>query len=111
MRRRARTARACSSCSGQTPRFHSTKPAKRGSYGLGAASMPTETSWKNYVYEGGPRYKGRGVDYQVWNEANVKGYWNGTAAQMAKLTQTGRHDRQGNDSSATGRGPGAWPPG
>ena len=56
---------------GQTPRFHSTKPGKRGSYGLGAASMPTQTAWTNYVFKVVNRYKGRGVDYQVWNEANV----------------------------------------
>ena len=58
---------------GQTPRFHSTKPGTPGSYGPGAASMPTETSWKNYVYAVVKHFKGRGVDYQVWNEANVAG--------------------------------------
>jgi polysaccharide biosynthesis protein PslG len=85
---------------GQTPRFHSTKPGKRGSYGLGAASMPTQASWTNYVYKVVNRYKGRGVDYQVWNEANVSGYWNGTAAQMAKLTQWTSRIVNNNDSSA-----------
>jgi hypothetical protein len=85
---------------GQTPRFHSTKPGKRGSYGLGAASMPTQTSWTNYVFKVVNRYKGRGVDYQVWNEANVAGYWNGTAAQMAKLTQITSRIVNNNDSRA-----------
>jgi hypothetical protein len=85
---------------GQTPRFHSTKPGKRGSYGLGAASMPTKASWTNYVYKVVNRYQGRGVDYQVWNEANVSGYWNGTAAQMAKLTQWTSRIVNRNDSSA-----------
>jgi polysaccharide biosynthesis protein PslG len=85
---------------GQTPRFHSTKPGKLGSYGLGAASMPTQTSWTNYVFKVVNRYKGRGVDYQVWNEANVSGYWNGTAAQMAKLTRITSRVVNNNDSSA-----------
>ena len=85
---------------GQTPRFHSTKPGKRGSYGLGAASMPTQTAWTNYVFKVVNRYKGRGVDYQVWNEANVAGYWNGTAAQMAKLTQITSRIVNNNDSRA-----------
>jgi hypothetical protein len=85
---------------GQTPRFHSTKPSKLGSYGLGAASMPTQTAWTNYVFKVVNRYKGQGVDYQVWNEANVAGYWNGTAAQMAKLTQITSRIVNNNDSSA-----------
>jgi hypothetical protein len=85
---------------GQTPRFHATKPGKRGTYGLGAASMPTLTSWKNYVFKVVHRYKGRGVDYQVWNEANVSGYWQGSAAQMAKLTQVASQVVNRNDGSA-----------
>jgi hypothetical protein len=72
---------------GQTPRFHSRHPNRRGSYGLGAASMPTKASWTRYVRTVVRRYQGRHVDYQVWNEANVSGYWNGTARQMAKLTR------------------------
>ena len=85
---------------GQTPRFHSTKPGTPGSYGLGAASMPTETSWKNYVYAVVKHFKGRGVDYQVWNEANVAGYWQGTAKQMATLTRLASTIVNRNDSSA-----------
>jgi len=85
---------------GQTPRFHSTTPNKRGSYGLGAAGMPTQTAWKNYVYQVVHRYRGRGVDYQVWNEANVSGYWQGTASQMATLTKLTSQVVNNNDKSA-----------
>jgi hypothetical protein len=85
---------------GQTPRFHSTQPGKRGSYGLGAASMPRKAAWKKYVTTVVRRYKGRGVDYQVWNEANVVGYWRGTPAQMAKLTQWTSRIVNANDSRA-----------
>ena len=86
---------------GQTPRFHSTKPGQRSVYGPGAASMPTESSWKNYVYTVARRYKGQGVDYQVWNEANVASYWRGSAAQMAKLTALTAKVVNANDGSAT----------
>ncbi len=72
---------------GQTPRFHSRNPGRQGSYGLGAASMPTKSSWIRYVRTVVRRYEGRHVDYQVWNEANVSGYWNGSTRQMAKLTR------------------------
>ncbi len=86
---------------GQTPRFHSTKPGKRGTYGLGAASMPTKSSWINYVYKVVSRYRGGGgVDYQVWNEANVSGYWNGSPKQMAKLTLWASRVINKNDSAA-----------
>jgi len=85
---------------GQTPQFHSTKPGTPGWYGPGAASMPTETSWKNYVYAVVKHFKGRGVDYQVWNEANVPGYWHGTAQQMATLTRLASTIVNRNDSSA-----------
>ena len=33
--------------------------------------MPSLAAWNNYVGKVVQRYKGRGVDYQVWNEANV----------------------------------------
>jgi hypothetical protein len=72
---------------GQTPRLHSRHPGLWGSYGRGAASMPTKSSWMRYVRTVVRRYAGRHVDYQVWNEANVAGYWNGSARQMAKLTR------------------------
>lgn len=72
---------------GQTPRFHSTKPGQNASYGKGAAAMPRKGAWKSYVTKVVRRYKGRGVDYQVWNEANVEGYWKGSPAQMALLTK------------------------
>ena len=85
---------------GQTPRFHATKPVRRGSYGVGAVSMPTKASWTRYVSTVVRRYKGRGVDYQVWNEANVSGYWRGTPAQMAKLTQWTSRIVNSNDRAA-----------
>ena len=72
---------------GQTPRFHSSKPAQNASYGKGAAAMPGKAAWKRYVGAVVRRYQGRGVDYQVWNEANVEGYWKGSPAQMATLTK------------------------
>jgi hypothetical protein len=85
---------------GQTPGFHSTRPGTPGFYGPGAASMPTETSWKNYVYAVVKHFKGRGVDYQVWNEANVTGYWRGTPKQMATLTRLASTIVNRNDPSA-----------
>jgi hypothetical protein len=72
---------------GQTPRFHASHPSWTGAYGKGAATMPNLTAWKRYVATVAARY-GSTIDYQVWNEPNVVGYWRGTPAQMATLTRT-----------------------
>lgn len=72
---------------GQTPRFHARHPRAAGVYGPGATSMPRLGPWKRYVRKAARRY-GDGVDYQVWNEPNVVGYWRGTPRQMARLTVT-----------------------
>jgi hypothetical protein len=72
---------------GQTPRFHSSHPRRWGFHGYGAASMPAKASWIDYVYTVVRRYRGQHLDYQVWNEANVAGFWNGTPRQMARLTR------------------------
>jgi hypothetical protein len=74
---------------GQTPRFHSTRPGAAGAYGRGAAAMPTKAAWVRYVKAVARRNQtvwGGVADLQVWNEANVAGYWSGTPAQMATLT-------------------------
>jgi hypothetical protein len=55
--------------------------------------MPSDASaWTNYVHAVVARYGAtassprRIAAYQVWNEANVTGYWTGTPQQMAHLT-------------------------
>jgi polysaccharide biosynthesis protein PslG len=74
---------------GQTPRFHASHPTWAGAYGKGAATMPDLAAWKRYVATVAQRY-GNAIDYQVWNEPNVIGYWRGSPAQMATLTRTAR---------------------
>ena len=72
---------------GQTPTFYATNPDEQGAYGAGAASVPDLAAWRRYVTAVVQRYGDR-LDYQVWNEADVGGYWSGTAKQMAQLTVT-----------------------
>ena len=71
---------------GSTPKFHATKPGQAALYGSGSASMPKLWAWERYVRKVVARY-GAKVDYQVWNEANVQGFWTGTQRQLAELTQ------------------------
>jgi Glycosyl hydrolase catalytic core len=86
---------------GQTPRFHTSRPNAASYIAPGASSAPSLTAWKAYVTKVVRRYKGRGVDYQIWNEANVKGFWSGSTAQMTELTKTAAKIIRGNDSGAT----------
>lgn len=85
---------------GQTPRFYAQRPNAASFYGAGASSMPSTTAWRNYVATVVHRYRGRGVDYQIWNEANVPGFWSGTPAQMAKLTELAAKAIHNNDPGA-----------
>lgn len=74
---------------GQTPTFHSTRPTVASTYGKGASAMPTKDSWTRYVRAVAVRNRtvwGHIASFQVWNEANVVGYWSGTPQQMATLT-------------------------
>lgn len=72
---------------GQTPEFHAVNPRAASFYGAGASSMPKMAAWKRYVAKIGKRYRGQPVRFQVWNEANVIGFWSGTHHQMAQLTK------------------------
>jgi hypothetical protein len=75
---------------GLTPNFYASSGVGTEA---GKTSMPTNVSaWTNYVRAVVSRYGAtsaaprRIAAYQVWNEANVTGYWTGTPQQMAHLT-------------------------
>lgn len=70
---------------GQTPTFYASQPHQAAAYGPGAASMPQLDAWRRYVTAVAARYRA-GIDYEIWNEPNVVGYWTGTPEQMARLT-------------------------
>ncbi|HEX4699563.1 MAG TPA: hypothetical protein VH857_09420 [Actinomycetes bacterium] len=93
---------------GQTPAFHSTRPAARSTYGPGASAMPTQAAWTAYVRAVATRNRsvwGGIASFQVWNEANVAGYWSGTAKQMATLTAWTRSALRSAGSTAVLAGP------
>jgi hypothetical protein len=81
---------------GQTPLFH-VAAAPRAScaaapsafcsrLATGSANAPVEAAFSAYVRAVVDRYSGRIRNVQVWNEANVVGYWNGGVPAMARLT-------------------------
>ncbi len=75
---------------GQTPSFYATGPVRSGYLGANAPQMPQLAAWRGYVRAVANRYAGRVAALQVWNEANVVGFWSGSVAQMARLTYDAR---------------------
>lgn len=72
---------------GSTPRW-AARNMREGAYpNAGAASPPRSmTDWRRWVTKVATRY-GASIDaYQIWNEANLTTFWQGTPAQMAQLT-------------------------
>ena len=73
---------------GSTPKWAASN-TKQGTYpNKGAASNPKNIKdWKNWVTAVVKRYGNSIESYQIWNEANLTTFWQGTPKQMAKLTQ------------------------
>ena len=73
---------------GSTPKW-AQKKAPKGNYpygGTGAAN-PKSEDWKKWVKAVVKRH-GNSIDaYQIWNEANLTDFYDGSPKQMAKLTQ------------------------
>ncbi len=54
----------------------------------GAASAPANMAdWDDWVTEVVTRYAGRFSSYQIWNEANLVNFYNGTPEEMAEMTK------------------------
>ncbi len=73
---------------GLTPTWASTNPgAGNGIWGAGSAAPPTSMDhWRAYVTAVVNRYGGQIAAYEVWNEANLTTFWQGTPQQMAEMT-------------------------
>ncbi|MBC7638946.1 MAG: hypothetical protein H7231_04080, partial [Rhodoferax sp.] len=53
----------------------------------GSASPPvSEVDWVVYVQAVATRYRGRIAAYEVWNEANLSLFWQGSTVEMARLS-------------------------
>lgn len=85
---------------GSTPKWAATNK-NQGTYpNRGAASMPKMKDWRNWVTAVTQRY-GASIDsYQIWNEANLATFWQGTPQQMAQLTREAYKIIRRNDPTA-----------
>ena len=77
---------------GGTPTWNASR-IRPGDYPVpGAASPPRSLSaWDAFVSAVVKRYAGRISSYQVWNEASLAMFWNGTPEKLAQMTQSA-HD-------------------
>lgn len=75
---------------GSTPRWAAQDPDATGIYGPGTASPPDEDAYLDFLGRVAKRYKGRITSYQVWNEANIRIFYQGTPVSMADLTLKAR---------------------
>ena len=85
---------------GSTPTWAASNK-KQGTYpNKGAASVPSMSTWKTWVEAVTTRY-GDSIDsYQIWNEANLTTFWQGTPKQMADLTKAAAKIIRKNDPTA-----------
>jgi len=74
---------------GYLPRWAASRPDEASSPGgLGAASNPADIeAWREYVRKVATRYRNRIHVYEIWNEANLPGYYSGTISQMMALAR------------------------
>ncbi len=75
---------------GNTPTWTSTDPMTIGTELVpGATAPPSNMSdWQSFVETVAKRYRGRIQGYEIWNEANLQGYWEGDLPTMLQLTKT-----------------------
>jgi len=78
---------------GNTPRWASQDPSHIGTQGVaGATAPPADIAiWQEFVSAVAGRYKGRIYAYEVWNEANLDGYWTGSQDDMVAMVRVA-HD-------------------
>ncbi len=75
---------------GSTPGWAAVDPGAVGAPWLtpGAASPPrSQRQWAAYVGAVAQRYRGRIGSYEIWNEAALRLFWQGTPDQLAGLTK------------------------
>jgi hypothetical protein len=86
---------------GSPPPWAAEDPQSPGLYGPGTSSHPKTAAYLRILREIATRYRGRITSYQVWNEANIRIFYRGTAARMAELTARAQKVLREADPTAT----------
>ncbi len=74
---------------GNTPAWAARDPNAPCNEGIPGASSPLIDiqDWQDFVTALVTRYQGRIQAYEVWNEANLTGYWTGTMDEMLQMVR------------------------
>ncbi len=92
---------------GMTPNISSywtSRVPSGGEYhGTGSTTMPPKAAWQSYIRALAKRY-GTSIEYQVWNEGNVPGFWSAGPGNLAKLTRWAREALNSVRATSRGRG-------
>jgi uncharacterized protein YjbI with pentapeptide repeats len=75
---------------GLTPQWAAQNPgAGDPRWGAGSASPPSNIGhWNEYVRAVAGRYGGRIAGYELWNEANLTTFWQGSAPELFAMAQS-----------------------
>ena len=72
-----------------TPTWAASDSTSKGAYGMGANTMPKNIEyWNAYVSKVATQYKGKIAAYEIWNEPNLKQFFNGTPEELAILVKS-----------------------
>lgn len=87
---------------GLTPQWAAKDPyAGDPRWGAGSASPPAAAgAFEAYVNEVSTRYGSRIGGYELWNEANLKTFWTGSAAELAEMSGSAYRIIKANSPSA-----------
>ncbi len=88
---------------GLTPQWAAANPgAGDPRWGAGTASPPaTISTWTSYVEAVVSRFGGKIDAYEIWNEANLSTFWQGSPQQLADMTKVAYDIIKAGDPSAT----------
>lgn len=87
---------------GLTPRWASSRPDEPSNYDPGNQAPPRDLAdWRDYVRAVASRYRGRIQEYEVWNEANLRGFFSGSQQDLLALASSAYETIKSVDPSAT----------
>lgn len=75
---------------GMTPQWASARPADAKN---GAVAEPADMgAWRRYVHAVATRYRGRIRYWEIWNEADYAGFYDGSAQELVALTRAAEEE-------------------
>ncbi len=74
---------------GNTPTWAAQDPSSVGTEGIAGCNSPPANlqDWQTFIQTLATRYKGRIQAYEIWNEANLRGYWTGDVNEMLQMAR------------------------